>query len=147
MTQEQNQNDPFDLQRFVRAQEYNYADAISELKHGQKTSHWMWYIFPQLEGLGQSYASKKFSIKTLDEARAYLRHPVLGARLKECTEAVLTIEDKTVSEIFGFPDDMKLNSSMTLFEQVAEKKPVFSNVLDKYFHGERDSRTLALLNK
>ena len=139
--------DKFELNRFVRAQEDSYPAALSELKAGQKRSHWMWYVFPQIDGLGQTSMSKRYSIKSLDEAKEYLQHPVLGARLKECVDAILGINNRSASEIFGFPDDLKLKSSMTLFEQAAEDDSVFSSVLDKYYQGERDRRTLDLLNQ
>jgi len=142
-----NNNDKFDLGRFINAQSGVYDRVIAELRSGRKRSHWMWYIFPQIEGLGQSATTRFYSIKSLDEARAYLEHPVLGARLIECAEAVFAVEGKTVSEIFGYPDDMKLKSSMTLFSSVAGPDSVFFRVLDKYFQGERDSRTLQLLGK
>lgn len=139
--------DRFELNRFVTAQEDSYSAALSELKAGQKRSHWMWYVFPQIDGLGQTSMSKRYSIKSLDEAREYLQHPVLGARLKECVEAILGINNRSASEIFGFPDVLKLKSSMTLFEQAAENDSVFSSVLEKYYQGERDQRTLELLNQ
>ena len=147
MSQENTNNDVFDLERFVRAQENNYSDAISELRAGRKRSHWMWYVFPQFSGLGFSPTTIKYSIKSLDEAKAYLRHPVLGERLKECTEAVLALDGKTAYEIFGSPDDLKLKSSMTLFERVAGENSIFSETLKKYYRGERDSRTLILLDQ
>lgn len=140
-----NLNDPFDLQRFVAAQEKNYAVALSELKNGRKRSHWMWYVFPQLDGLGHSPTTRFYAIKSREEARRYLGHPVLGARLKECAEAVLSLEGASLAEIFGHPDDRKLQSSMTLFALVAGLSSVFDRVLDKYCGGERDRRTLDLL--
>lgn len=140
--------DPFDLKRFVTAQEGVYRRALSELTSGRKSSHWMWFIFPQVEGLGHSPTSIHYSIKSLTEARRYLAHPLLGARLRECSEALLALEGRTASEIFGYPDDMKLMSSMTLFAAVAdEPASVFSRVLERYFHGERDMRTLQLLER
>ncbi len=140
------QNDPFDLNRFISAQDQVYDRVLAELKNGRKRSHWMWYIFPQLDGLAQSTTSKYYAIKSSEEAIAYLNHPVLGRRLRECTDTILAIEGKTVSEIFGYPDDLKLKSSMTLFSEVAAE-PIFIGVLDKYFQGERDDRMLQLLEK
>ncbi len=140
------QNDPFDLNRFISAQDKVYDRVLAELKNGRKRSHWMWYIFPQLDGLARSTTSKYYAIKSLSEAIAYLNHPVLEARLLECANTVLAIEGKTASEIFGYPDDRKLKSSMTLFSDVATDS-VFVRVLDKYFQGEQDDRTLQLLEK
>ena len=139
-------NDPYDLNRFVTAQEAVYERALAELKGGQKRSHWMWYIFPQIDGLGFSATTRHYAVKSMEEARAYLQHPVLGRRLRECAEAVMSVEGRSVSEIFGYPDDMKLQSSMTLFAQ-ADPGAVFDRVLDRYFRGERDVRTLQLLGK
>lgn len=138
-------DDPFDLNRFVDAQKGVYEQALSELRRGEKRSHWMWYIFPQIEGLGFSATSRRYSIKSAEEARSYLRHPVLGRRLVECCEAVMSVSGRSVSEIFGYPDDMKLKSSMTLFAAVAQKQELFTRVLGKYFHGERDLKTVELL--
>lgn len=138
-------NDPFKLSRFTEAQENVYGAALGELRDGRKRTHWMWYIFPQIDGLGHSPTSKYYAIKNIEEARQYLQHPVLGRRLLECAEAVLGVEGRSVSEIFGFPDDMKLKSSMTLFASVSAPDSVFERVLKKYFHGERDTRTLHLL--
>ncbi len=136
--------DPYDLDRFLRAQAVDYARALSELRAGQKQSHWMWYIFPQIEGLGGSAMSRRYSIKSAAEARAYLEHPVLGARLRECFGAVLNIEGRSAHEIFGSPDDMKLRSSATLFAAVSDEA-VFKDVLQKYFDGKADEPTLGLL--
>lgn len=138
-------NDPFNLNRFLQAQESIYPQALVELKSGQKRTHWMWFVFPQIKGLGQSPTSLYYAIESLEEARQYLDHPVMGLRLRECAQAILSIEDRTASEIFGFPDDLKLRSSMTLFACVAEPGAIFERVLDKYFRGERDARTLAIL--
>ncbi len=137
-------DDPFDLIRFTNAQESIYDRVLAELKSGRKRTHWMWYIFPQFDGLGQSTTSKHYAIKSIEEARQYLNHPILGTRLLECAEAVFAIEGRSISEIFGDPDDLKLKSSMTLFACVAEPRSVFVRILDKYFHGERDVRTLHL---
>ncbi len=139
-------HDPFDLSRFTDAQKGIYNDAIAELRIGRKRTHWMWFIFPQIEGLGHSSTAKYYAIKSREEAGEYLNHPVLGKRLLECAEAVLAVEGRSASEIFGYPDDMKLKSSMTLFEAVSDHHQVFARVLDKYFHGERDMRTLQLLD-
>lgn len=139
--------DPFDLYRFVTAQERSYDSALAELRAGQKRTHWMWYIFPQFDGLGHSATSKYYAIKSLEEARQYLKHPILGARLLECVEAVLAVEGRSASAIFGYPDDLKLRSSMTLFARVAGPDSVFIRVLDKYFRGVQDSKTLRLLEE
>ena len=141
-----NSNDQFDLNRFTSAQDKVYDRVLAELKNGRKRSHWMWYIFPQLDGLGRSTTARRYAIKSIEEAIAYLNHPVLGSRLLECANTVLAIEGKTASEIFGYPDDLKLKSSMTLFSTVADDS-VFVRVLDKYFQSERDDRTLQLLKK
>ena len=139
-------SDPFDLNRFISAQNKVYDRVVAELKNGRKRSHWMWYVFPQLDGLAQSTTSKYYAIKTRDEAIAYLKHSILGARLRECCNLILTIEDKTVSQIFGYPDDRKLKSSMTLFSEVSTDS-IFIHVLNKYFQGELDVKTLQLLEK
>jgi len=138
-------NDPHDLERFVQAQTGSYERALAELKCGQKRSHWMWYIFPQLAGLGVSPMSQRYAIQSNEEAKAYLNHPVLGPRLRECAEAILQIESRFAREILGSPDDMKLKSSATLFAQVAQPESVFQQVLEKYYQGQRDQRTLGLL--
>jgi uncharacterized protein (DUF1810 family) len=140
-----NPDDPYDLDRFLSAQESVYERALAELKDGQKLTHWMWYIFPQVDGLGYSPTAMRYSIKSMEEARQYLDHPVLGKRLLECTEAVVALKGASASEIFGYPDDMKFKSSMTLFEKIAGPGSVFSSALDRYCHGERDAATLRLL--
>ncbi len=140
-------DDPFDLSRFVAAQERVYDHVLAELKSGQKRSHWMWYIFPQIDGLGHSATTKHYSIKSVQEARQYLDHPVIGKRLLECAETVLAVEGRSVSQIFGYPDDLKLHSSMTLFASVAEPSSVFERVLDKYFQGQPDPATLQILKR
>jgi uncharacterized protein (DUF1810 family) len=137
-------NDPYDLDRFVRAQEPDYARALAELRAGQKQSHWMWYVFPQIEGLGASPMSRRYSIKSASEARAYLEHPLLGVRLRECFDTVLSIEDRSALEIFGSPDDLKLRSCATLFAAVSGEG-VFERILRKYFDGEADEETLRRL--
>ena len=134
--------DLFNLQRFVDAQISTYATALSELKSGAKRSHWIWFIFPQVDGLGFSAMSKRYAINGLDEARAYLAHPVLGPRLRECADAVLMVDGKTAMQIMGSPDDLKLRSSMTLFAHVSDEGSVFHQVLDKYFDGVADEATL-----
>jgi uncharacterized protein (DUF1810 family) len=133
--------DPYNLGRFEEAQAGVYARVCEELKAGEKRSHWMWFIFPQIRGLGRSPMAERFAIGSLDEARAYLRHPVLGARLRECTALVNAVEGRKASEIFGFPDDLKFCSSMTLFAK-AGTEPVFRRAIEKYFGGEMDSGTL-----
>jgi uncharacterized protein (DUF1810 family) len=137
----------FDLQRFIDAQDGVYLQARRELAAGAKTSHWMWFVFPQLRGLGRSATAERYGIASLAEARAYWRHPLLGARLKECSELVLAVAGRTARQIMGPPDDLKLRSCMTLFEPAAPGEPVFGRVLDKYFGGERDAATLALLGQ
>jgi len=138
-------DDTFGLSRFTSAQDGVYDRVLEELKSGRKKSHWMWYIFPQIDGLGYSATSKHYAIKCMEEAQAYLNHPVLGPRLLECADAVLAIGGRSASDIFGYPDDLKLKSSMTLFASVAGPESVFVRVLDKYFRGERDVRTLQIL--
>jgi uncharacterized protein (DUF1810 family) len=140
-----NPDDRYDLNRFLSAQEGVYERALAELKGGQKRTHWMWFIFPQIDGLAYSPTAKRYSIKSREEARQYLNHPVLGKRLLECTEAVVVLRGGSVSEIFGYPDDLKFASSMTLFEKIAGSGSVFSLALDRYCHGERDAKTLRLL--
>jgi uncharacterized protein (DUF1810 family) len=137
--------DPFDLARFVQAQERDYADAISEIRSGRKRSHWMWYIFPQFEGLGFSATSRQYSIKSVAEAEAYLRHPVLGPRLLECAQAAVAIEGRSALDVFGSPDDMKLRSSATLFASVSPAGSVFEQLLERYFAGQPDEKTRRLL--
>jgi len=139
--------DPYDLNRFISAQEGVYEHALAELRDGLKRSHWMWYIFPQIEGLGHSPTSRHYSIKSLEEARQYLAHPVLGPRLKECAEVVMAVQVQSATDIFGHPDDWKLQSSMTLFELVSGPQSVFGRVLDKYYQGKRDTKTLQLVGK
>ena len=138
--------DPFDLRRFVDAQAPTYADAIAELTAGRKRSHWMWYVFPQYAGLGRSAMAERYAIRSLDEAKAYLRHPVLGPRLVECANAVLALKGPTAHEIFGSPDDLKLRSSATLFSRVAEPGSVFHRIIERYFDGKPDGRTLQLMS-
>jgi len=130
--------DPFRLQRFVDAQAPVYDRVLEELRRGEKRSHWMWFIFPQLRGLGRSAIAEEFAIASREEAEAYFRHPVLGPRLVECTRLVNAIEGRSVAQIFGYPDDLKFRSSMTLF---APYHPEFRAALDKYFAGESDPLT------
>jgi uncharacterized protein (DUF1810 family) len=133
-------SDPYDLERFVTAQDHDrtYDHAVDELRHGRKTSHWMWFVFPQVAGLGLSAMSQKFAITSLDEATAYLRHPVLGPRLIECTRIVVETQGPTAEEIFGPVDAQKVRSSMTLFHQAAPQEGLFARVLDRYFDGMPD---------
>lgn len=139
--------DPFDLERFVRAQEPDYTRALEEIAGGRKRSHWMWYIFPQFTGLGSSATSQHYAIGSLDEARAYLAHPILGRRLIESAEATLKVTGRSAHDIFGSPDDMKLRSSATLFALVSPDDSVFHRVLEKYFGGVRDQRTVGLTHR
>ncbi|HEY1735234.1 MAG TPA: YhjD/YihY/BrkB family envelope integrity protein [Methylovirgula sp.] len=136
------ENDPFSLQRFVEAQEGVYPRAVAELRAGCKDSHWMWFIFPQIEGLAQSETAKKYAISSRAEAAAYLAHPILGPRLRECTEIVNKLEGRTAQQIFGHPDDLKFRSSMTLFAAVADDPRIYADALHKYFGGAADMQTL-----
>jgi uncharacterized protein (DUF1810 family) len=138
-------DDPHNLSRFVQAQADDYAQALTEIRSGRKRSHWMWYILPQFDGLGFSSTSRRYAIKSVAEAEAYLSHPVLGPRLIECALAVLGVEGRSAFEIFGSPDDMKLGSCATLFACVSPAGSVFDRLLDKYFEGGRDGKTLRLL--
>lgn len=140
-------DDPFDLERFVTAQAAIFETALGELKAGQKRSHWMWFVFPQLRGLGRSSMAQRYGVGSLDEARAYLAHPLLGKRLILCTETVLAIKGRSLHAIFGAPDDMKFQSSMTLFARAAaDDERAFCRALDRYCEGRMDERTLALLD-
>jgi uncharacterized protein (DUF1810 family) len=139
------QTDPYDLKRFEMAQRGTYERALEELRRGCKTGHWMWFIFPQLDGLGSSPTARFYAIRNIEEAKAYLGHSVLGERLEECTDVIARLCGRSATEIFGYPDDVKLRSSMTLFEQVSDSGSVFSEVLGKYFAGNPDARTLELL--
>jgi uncharacterized protein (DUF1810 family) len=138
-------SDFFNLQRFLEAQNPVYSAILRELRQGQKRTHWMWFIFPQLIGLGRSEIAIWYSLSRLEEARAYLAHPLLGARLRECTQIVSDVKGRSAHAIFGTPDDLKFHSSMTLFEQAAEADSIFTTAIDKYFDGNRDPATLALL--
>lgn len=138
-------NDRYDLDRFVEIQAEVYTEVLRELRAGQKTGHWMWFIFPQIAGLGRSPMAERFAISSLEEARAYLDHPVLGKRLRECTQAVMDVEGKTAHAVFGFPDEMKFRSCMTLFARAATDDEIFGEVLEKYFSGESDRLTVEKL--
>jgi uncharacterized protein (DUF1810 family) len=133
------------LERFINAQEKSYPIALAEIKNGRKQSHWIWYIFPQVDGLGFSSTSKFYAIKDLNEAEAFLQHPVLGANFIEICEALLSIKNDNVRSVFGSPDDLKLKSSMTLFSLINNANPIFNKVLDKFFNGEKDNATLQIL--
>jgi uncharacterized protein (DUF1810 family) len=139
--------DQFDLRRFVEAQTAVYPAVVDELRAGRKRSHWMWFVFPQLRGLGVSPTAQHFGLTSAAEAVAYAAHPLLGVRLRECTDLVLAIENRSAHEIFGSPDDLKLRSSMTLFSVAVPDEQRFAAVLEKYYKGEPDSRTLTLLGR
>ena len=135
------------ISRFIKAQENNYEQALAEIKLGRKRSHWMWYIFPQFEGLGHSEMSKFYAIKNLNEAKEYLNHSILGNRLREITNELLKLDDTNANQIFGSPDDLKLKSSMTLFSAVDDRNDnIFKRVIEKYFDNHLDKRTLDLIN-
>ncbi|WP_426492118.1 DUF1810 domain-containing protein [Hymenobacter sp. 102] len=135
------------LQRFLDAQQRDYATALAEIRGGRKRSHWIWYIFPQLQGLGYSETARFYAIQSRQEAEAYLQHPVLGSRLQEISAALLTLESTDATRIMGSPDDLKLRSSMTLFAALEGADPVFQRVLDKFFGGEPDEKTLHILRQ
>jgi len=137
--------DAFQLRRFLDAQEPVFADVVAELRAGRKSSHWMWFIFPQIEGLGHSSTARYFAIHSLDEAKAYLAHPILGPRLRECARLVNAVEGRAASQIFGYPDDLKFCSSMTLFAQATDDNAEFVEAIHKYFAGEFDPDTLERL--
>ncbi len=139
--------DPYHLQRFLDAQKPVYNQICSELRRGHKTSHWMWFIFPQLKGLGFSETALRFAISSVEEAEAYLAHPILGPRLSECTELVLAVDGRTANEIFGYPDDLKFRSCMTLFAHATSVNEIFLQALNKFFGGEFDPATLKLLQQ
>jgi uncharacterized protein (DUF1810 family) len=138
-------NDPYDLQRFVNAQNPVYEQVCAELHNGQKEGHWIWFIFPQLRGLGHSQMATVFGISSRHEAEAYLEHPVLGPRLRECTRLVNLVEGRSINQIFGNPDDLKFKSSMSLFASVTPDNQIFTDALQKYFGGEFDALTLGRL--
>ncbi len=135
----------YNLQRFLNAQEKDYWVALSEIKNGKKQSHWMWYIFPQIQGLGLSETSKFYAIKNIHEAEEFLNHPILGSRLIDICNELLNLETGDAYKIFGSPDDMKLFSSMTLFSSLPRTKPVFQKVLNKFFDGKKDEKTLVII--
>ena len=143
-------DDKFNLERFVRRQETDYDRAYKELSEENKRSHWMWWILPQITGLGMTSTSQEYSIKSLAEAKAYLEHPVLGKNIREISKLLTTINQSNASIVFGYPDDLKLRSSMTLFAEAAESdedRNIFLKVLDKFFDGKKDTRTLAILKQ
>jgi uncharacterized protein (DUF1810 family) len=145
MSESTEKSQPFDLGRFLDAQEACFAQVLRELIAGQKLSHWMWFIFPQLRGLGSSPSAQHYGLASLAEARAYLDHPVLGARLRECTRCLLLLEGRSAAEIFGYPDELKLRSCLTLFERAAPQEELFGEALRKYYGGQPDVRALELL--
>ena len=136
-----------DLDKFLNAQNRDYASALAEIRNGRKQGHWIWYVFPQIAGLGMSSTSEFYAIQSLEQADRYLRHPVLGKRLVEISNAVLAVERRTANQIMGSPDDLKLRSSMSLFNLVKNTDPVFQAVLDKYYNGRPDEKTLAIVGK
>ncbi len=138
-------SDPFNLQRFVDAQATAYRQVCEELRAGRKRSHWIWFIFPQIRGLGHSEMAQHYGVSSRQEAEAYLAHPVLGARLRECTRLVVEVEGRSVDQIFGDPDNLKFRSSMSLFASAAPDEPLFRQALQKYFGGQLDPNTVALL--
>ena len=142
-----NGQDSKNLDRFIDAQNIVYSEVIKELKYGCKKSHWMWFIFPQIKGLGSSATARKFAIESLAEARAYLENPVLGSRLIECSLLVLAVKEKKIEEIFGYPDYLKFHSSMALFSIVSKESPVFKDALDIFFNGQTDQLTLDIIKK
>ncbi len=135
------------LQRFLDAQKSSYQTALTEIKNGRKRSHWMWYIFPQIQGLGFSEISRFYALKDVSEAEAYLQHPVLGSRLIEISEVAAQLAPNNATQVFGSPDDLKLKSCMTLFAALDQTDPVFQSVLDKFFAGSKDSQTLQIIKK
>ena len=137
----------YNLNRFIDAQLRDYPNALSEIKNGKKQSHWMWYIFPQINGLGRTEMSDYYAIKDLDEAKAYMQEPMLRSHLLEICEALLSLKTNDANKVLGFPDDLKLKSSMTLFSQACPEENVFQKVLDKFFNGVADQKTIELLKK
>ncbi|MCP5160804.1 MAG: DUF1810 domain-containing protein [Hahellaceae bacterium] len=140
-------DDPFQLSRFVEAQAHVYPDVLAELNAGRKRTHWMWFVFPQIEGLGHSPTATFYAVKSVDETQAYLHHHLLGARLRECTEILLNLTGRSLSEILGYPDDLKFCSSMTLFDAVASDNRLFGKAIDRYCEGRRDEKTLVRLSR
>jgi uncharacterized protein (DUF1810 family) len=145
MRQSDDDGDPFDLERFVKAQDPVFEEVRGELRRGRKTGHWMWFVFPQIAGLGTSATARRYAISSRDEAAAYLRHPVLGPRLRECTRLVTAVQGSTAHGIFGYPDNLKFRSSLTLFAHATADSGVFTDALRKFFAGEPDPMTLARL--
>jgi uncharacterized protein (DUF1810 family) len=141
-----NSADPFDLQRFADAQDRVYGTVLAELRAGAKRSHWIWFVFPQLRGLGHSATAMRYGISSLDEARAYLMHEVLGPRLRECARLIAQIDGRSADDIFGWPDNLKVRSSMTLFARATDNDAEFRAVLDKFYNGEEDAATAELLS-
>lgn len=139
--------DPYQLKRFLNAQDNCYETVLNELLNGQKRSHWMWYIFPQYIGLGRSATAVYYAINSLAEAEAYLNHPVLGSRLSACTQTVLALTEKSANDIFGYPDDLKFKSSMTLFAEISAPNSLFERALAQFFDGSKDDLTLAKLKQ
>ena len=139
--------DKYNLNRFIEAQVDSYESAMGELSRGRKSGHWIWYIFPQIDGLGSSDITKLYSIKSIEEAQAYLEHPVLGERLIESCEILLRLEDVSISDVMGFPDDLKLKSSMTLFTEVSPPSSIFSEVLNKYYEDDLDQTSLEIIKR
>ncbi len=139
-------DDPFDLSRFLRAQDQHLEQALGEIRAGRKQTHWIWFVFPTFDGLSQSATSRRYAIKSLDEAKAFLAHPILGARLLECVEALMGAQDKTANEILGSPDDRKVQGCATLFAHVSPADSAFERLLARFYGGERDAATLELLD-
>ena len=137
--------DKFNLYRFLEAQETSYDRAMLELARGRKDSHWIWYIFPQIVGLGNSETTKLYSIKSLEEGRAYLKHPILGPRLIEACEILLRLKDMSINQVMGFPDDLKLLSSMTLFDALSDRNSIFTKIIEVFFDGDRDMQSLEII--
>jgi len=140
-------DDPYDLNRFVKAQDAVYAGVVEELRAGWKRGHWMWFIFPQIRGLGHSPMAERYAIGSREEAEPYLKHAVLGPRLRECTRLVVEVKGRTVQEIFGFPDDLKFRSCITLFAHATDENGIFKEAVEKYFGGEWDGLTIAKMRK
>ena len=140
-------DETYDLQRFIEAQDPIYEAVLEEIRSGLKTGHWMWFVFPQIRGLGFSSMARRFAIMSVEEARAYVEDPILGARLRECTHVLNELEGRTLGQIFGQPDDLKLRSSMTLFANVAQDDQIFQTALEKYCDGKQDPLTLGILGQ
>ncbi len=140
------ENDPHTLQRFLTAQDENFDAALKELRDGRKQSHWIWYVFPQVSGLGSSSMAQRFAIQSRAEAVAYLEHPILGPRLRKCCDALLAHRDAQIDQIMGFPDNLKLQSSMTLFAAIPPNDPLFQSILDEFYGGRKDPRTMEFLS-